>query len=464
MGFWNALSVLAPVAPAMSDAKDIRTAREQDAAKFAQDQELSKAQMTVQQLAAQNEKQRLDAGTQPLLKAGTSPEFNPTAGTYQQPAWSPKKGTYEMVNVPGASPQELDKQQLDSFNRNRAAAKSMMPPGTSEENLDYLAYTLSGMKPPPLTKVTQLSGDAGKPFKGNDGMYYVNQKNADGTLVTTPLGPNYNPPAPKQATSPAAIYTNLLAKQILANKKQGPPLTNEEAAQLTSSQSAMTLPGITRAQAWAQAAAANHLQVVTGDDGQDVLIPVAQGIAAAKAGTPYGGPGIGSATGVDKKNQQLAQSAIQQVDRMERILTADPHLTGPGSGQLTKLQMWLGTQDPDAQQFLISSLLGSEHGVAVFGGRNVHTINDLNNALGEMKTNPAALVGALEVVRETMQPWLLANNRLKNPRAPGGGGGGGGDTTKQHSIRTAMALPFNQGKSAAQVKADLEAHGYQVVP
>jgi hypothetical protein len=87
--------------------------------------------------------------------------------------------------------------------------------------------------------------------------------------------------------------------------------------------------------------------------------------------------------------------------------------------------MWLGTQDPDAQQFLISSLLGSEHGVAVFGGRNVHTINDLNNALGEMKTNPAALVGALEVVRETMQTWLLANNRLKNPRAPRGGGSTG---------------------------------------
>ena len=32
MGFWNALSALAPIAPAMSDAKDLRTAREQDAA------------------------------------------------------------------------------------------------------------------------------------------------------------------------------------------------------------------------------------------------------------------------------------------------------------------------------------------------------------------------------------------------------------------------------------------------
>jgi len=88
--------------------------------------------------------------------------------------------------------------------------------------------------------------------------------------------------------------------------------------------------------------------------------------------------------------------------------------------------MWLGNQDPDAQQFLISSLLGSEHGVAVFGGRNVHTINDLNKALGDMKTNPAALNAALDVVKETMQPWVTAGGRMVNPRAAAGKGGTGG--------------------------------------
>jgi len=236
------------------------------------------------------------------------------------------------------------------------------------------------------------------------------------------MGPNYNPPAPKSG-SPVAQFANLLTKQILANKKQGPPLTNEEAAQIPALQQALDGPGIARMKAMAEFNAANHLQIVTGDDGQDIAIPVAAGIAAFNQGRPYGGSGIGSATGMDKKNSMLAQSAIQQVDRMQQILKADPSLTGPGNGQLTKLQMWLGNQDPDAQQFLISSLLGSEHGVAVFGGRNIHTIQDLNDALGSMKTNPAALTGALEVVRETMQPWLTANNRLKNPRAAGGAGG-----------------------------------------
>ena len=130
----------------------------------------------------------------------------------------------------------------------------------------------------------------------------------------------------------------------------------------------------------------------------------------------------------------LAQSAIQQVDRMQAILKADPNLVGPGSGQLTRFQMWLGAQSPDAQQFLISSLLGSEHGVAVFGGRNVHTIQDLNNALGSMKTNPRALSAALDVVKETMEPWATAGGRLPAPRNGQGGGNGGGGNTGQFVV------------------------------
>ena len=37
-------------------------------------------------------------------------------------------------------------------------------------------------------------------------------------------------------------------------------------------------------------------------------------------------------------------------------------------------------------------------------------------------------------------------------------------TKGKHSLATAMALPFNQGKTKEAVKADLEAHGYEVIP
>ena len=432
MGFWNALSVLAPVAPALSDAQDIRAQRQADAQKLAQqaaafpkEQALRDAQLTASNLAAQADQQRLRAGTQPIFKPGSQPEFNPAKGAYTQPAWNSDKGIYEDFVVPGVSPQDQEKYQLDSFNKNRSAAKSMLPSGTSDEDLDYLAYTMSGMKPPPLTKITQLSGDAGKPYKGNDGMYYVNEKNPDGSIVARPMGANYVPPAPKPQ-SPATQFTNLYAKQILANQKKGPPLTPEEAAQLTSASKELTMNGIASATARAVENARYGITNVTDDTGEEVAQSRLNVANAAGAGTPYASGTVGQATAMDKKNSMLAQSSISQINRMQAILKADPNLTGPGSGQLTRLQIALGNQDPDAQQFLVSSLLNSEHGVAVFGGRNIHTIQDLNNALGSMKTNPAALNAALEVMKETMAPWVTAGGRLPTqapaPRMPGAGG------------------------------------------
>ena len=170
----------------------------------------------------------------------------------------------------------------------------------------------------------------------------------------------------------------------------------------------------------AKAEAEYGLTDITDDSGAEVKATRLGVVNDVNAGLAPRSGAAGSATGLDKKNAMLAQSAIQQVDRMEKILQDDPNLTGPGEGQLTQLQMWLGDQDPDAQKFLISSLLGSEHGVAVFGGRNIHTIQDLNNALGAMKTNPKALAAALQVVKETMQPWLTAGGRLPAPRAAQG--------------------------------------------
>jgi hypothetical protein len=38
-----------------------------------------------------------------------------------------------------------------------------------------------------------------------------------------------------------------------------------------------------------------------------------------------------------------------------------------------------------------------------------------------MKTNPKALAAALQVIKETMQPWTTANGRLPAPRAAQGG-------------------------------------------
>jgi hypothetical protein len=51
--------------------------------------------------------------------------------------------------------------------------------------------------------------------------------------------------------------------------------------------------------------------------------------------------------------------------------------------------------------------------------------------------------------------------------APAGGGGsapGGGGEKRTVSLKAAMALPGNKGKTPQQVQADITAHGYSVAP
>jgi hypothetical protein len=255
-----------------------------------------------------------------------------------------------------------------------------------------------------------IPGAAGQPVKGQDGRYYRPMQQPDGSIVQEPMPPDWTP-APKQAPPKVGTVNGKPAWGTLTPNGWVDPETQQPIPNFIPPPNYAQV-SIPLAMARAKANAEYSVTPVTSDDGSDVLQTRANVVNAAKSGNPMTAGVVGAPSGLDKKNQMLALSAIQQVNRMEQILKDDPNLTGPGSGQLTQLQTWLGTQDPDAQQFILSGLLGSEHSVAVFGGRNIHTINDLNNVLANMKTNPEALRGALELIRETMTPWLTAGGRL----------------------------------------------------
>jgi hypothetical protein len=109
---------------------------------------------------------------------------------------------------------------------------------------------------------------------------------------------------------------------------------------------------------------------------------------------------------------------------------------------MTKFQKWLGTNSEDSQQFLTAATFLAEHGVGVFGGRNIPSIEDLQKLMGDLKTNPAALKAALEQARTTMAPWATAGGRLPGPRGPSTGGGGGGTGGGQ---KFKVGDPFMQG-------------------
>ena len=322
------------------------------------------------------------------------------------------------------------------FNAKKAKAQDAQNAAGRQGRAQEEQAILAGAKPPappappapkaaPETSDTRARADYTQftkdhpEYKGSFEQWKTEQ-GATGRAAGTPAKPQQAPKPP----SPSVAYFNLRTKKNLADKKQGPPLTNEETAQLEAAQNTLIMAGVARMDELARAQAQYNVVPVTPDDGSpNVDMTRAQVADAARKGTPFMSNTVGAATGIDKKNSMLANSAIMQVDRMENVLKTDPNLTGPGAGQLTQLQTFLGTQDPDAQQFIISGLLGSEHGVAVFGGRNIHTIQDLNNALGNMKTNPKALRAALQVIRETMTPWVTAGGRLPAPRAAQGGGG-----------------------------------------
>jgi hypothetical protein len=420
MGFWNALSALAPVAPAMSDAADLRTQRQREAADFASEQALKQAQLTTQKLAAQGEQQRLTAGSAPSQIPGTKDYYSATEGSWMRP--SLVNGEYKAVKIPGQAPADELKQATKGLKDAFDAMGIPVPPNILAD-LGYRIYGGTGAYPATGTGVAKsvtLKGPDGQPIGASfiGGRYY----DSEGKEIENPV--LWEKPVAARQIPPATQYMQLYTKKLLADRKQGPPLTDEETAQMQASLRTMDEPGIARMQAMGQAYAQYHITPTTDDSGAAVEVPIAAVLAANKAGKPPRTAAPGTADSADKKNAMLASSAIQQVNRMESILNRDPSLTGPGAGQFTQLQGWLGNQDPDVQAFLMSSLLGAEHGVAVFGGRNIHTIQDLQNTLGSWRNNPAALKSALEVMREAMTPWLSANNRL-GPRAAGANAGEG---------------------------------------
>lgn len=444
MGFWNALSVLAPVAPAMAEAKDIRTQRTQDAQKFAQDQALGQAQLKTRQMAAQLDQQKIRDADQSIFLPNSKPYYKAEVGSMVRDAWSPTKGSITPIPTSDPIPADELKQATKGINDAFSAMGIKAPPSLFAE-LAYRTYGGTGSYNPGSASgaYKPVPGAAGQPQLAADGKSYVRNMfdPSANEVVQVPMPADFKP-VPAKPLSPALRYTNLYAKQILAMQGKGPALTPEEAADFAASKSELTLNGEATARARAVENARYGITNVTDDTGAEVAQTRLNAANAASAGTPYAAGTVGAPTGLDKKNQMLAQSAITQINSMERVLAADPNLTGPGAGQMTKFQKWLGTNSEDSQQFLTAATFLAEHGVGVFGGRNIHSIEDLQKLMGDLKTNPAALKAALEQARTTMAPWATAGGRLPGPRGPSTGGGGGGTGGGQ---KFKVGDPFMQG-------------------
>lgn len=101
-------------------------------------------------------------------------------------------------------------------------------------------------------------------------------------------------------------------------------------------------------------------------------------------------------TGQERNKADLASSAHGQLDDLKGIVAKRPDIFGPAAGRKTDFNVWLGSQDPDAQRFRAARTIAGDHLAGVFGGRSEAALSAIDNAIGHFKDNPAAITAGLD--------------------------------------------------------------------
>ena len=169
-------------------------------------------------------------------------------------------------------------------------------------------------------------------------------------------------------------------------------------------------------------------------------------------------------TGTERNKGDMAGSAREQLTDILKIVHNRPDVFGPAAGRKTDFTVWLGSQDPDAQRFRAARTIAGDHLAGTFGGRSETALASLDSAIGHFKDNPAAVDAGVNQLIKANERFLkagsvrTAGSNVNAQTQPQGGGSGLGV-----NLKDAMAFPQNKGKSEADVRKEIEAHGYKVV-
>ena len=166
-------------------------------------------------------------------------------------------------------------------------------------------------------------------------------------------------------------------------------------------------------------------------------------------------------TGTERNKADMAGSAKEQLNDIKAIVAKRPDIFGPVAGRTTDFQVWLGSQDPDAQAFRTARTIAGDHLAGTFGGRSEAALDALDKAIGQFKDNPAAMQRGLDQLVHANERFLKAGNvrtqgsnvNREASAAP----------TFKVKLSDAMSLPQNKGKSEKEVEADVKKHGGEVV-
>lgn len=101
-------------------------------------------------------------------------------------------------------------------------------------------------------------------------------------------------------------------------------------------------------------------------------------------------------TGSERNKGDMAQSAHEQLGTLKDIVSKRPDIFGPLAGRKTNFDVWLGSQDPDAQRFRAARTIAGDHLAGTFGGRSETALKALDDAIGQFKDNPKAVAAGLD--------------------------------------------------------------------
>lgn len=128
-------------------------------------------------------------------------------------------------------------------------------------------------------------------------------------------------------------------------------------------------------------------------------------------------------TGQERNKGDMAQSAHEQLGTLKDIVNKRPDIFGPAAGRKTDFQVWLGSQDPDAQRFKTARTIAADHLAGTFGGRSEAALKALDEAIGQFKTNPAAVSAGLDQLEKGNEVFRKAGTvRTAGSSTTGGSG------------------------------------------
>jgi hypothetical protein len=113
-------------------------------------------------------------------------------------------------------------------------------------------------------------------------------------------------------------------------------------------------------------------------------------------------------TGQERNKADMARSAKEQLSDIRDILTRRKDIFGPIKGRTTDFQVWLGSQDPDAQRFRAARTIAGDHLAGTFGGRSEAALEALDSAIGRFKDNPAAALAGVDQLIKANDRFIQA--------------------------------------------------------